>query len=224
MTPAIVLLSGGLDSATVLAIAQSQGFEPIALSFRYGQRHAIEIDAARRIAAARNVREHHIVDIDLRSIGGSSLTADIAVPKNRSSAEIAADLRIPSTYVPARNTIFMSFALAWAEVRGAVDIFVGINAIDYSGYPDCRQVFYEAYQNVVELGTRPETTIAIITPVSQMSKGDIVEAGIRLAAPLHLTWSCYKSESVACGRCDSCALRLRGFHKAGATDPIPYQE
>ncbi len=224
MNPAIVLLSGGLDSATVLAIAQSQGFEPIALSFRYGQRHAIEIDAACKIAAARGVSEHHIVDIDLRSIGGSALTADIAVPKNRSSAEIASDRHIPSTYVPARNTIFLSFALAWAEVRGAADIFVGINAIDYSGYPDCRPDYLAAFETLARLATRAGVegcSLKIHAPLMQLSKPEIIRRGLSLGVDYGLTTSCYDPSAMGgpCMACDSCRLRQDAFAAVGMPDP-----
>lgn len=224
MNPAIVLLSGGLDSATVLAIAQSRGFRPIALSFRYGQRHVIEIDAARRIAAAQNAHEHHIVDIDLRSVGGSSLTADIAVPKNRSSMEIAADRAIPSTYVPARNTIFLSFALAWAEVRGAADIFVGINAIDYSGYPDCRPDYLAAFEALARLATRAGVEgrpLQIHAPLMQLSKPEIIRRGLSLGVDYALTTSCYDPSPTGrpCLACDSCRLRQDAFAAVGITDP-----
>lgn len=224
MNPAIVLLSGGLDSATVLAIAQSRGFQPIALSFRYGQRHVIEIDAARRIAAAQNAHEHHIVDIDLRSVGGSSLTADIAVPKNRSSMEIAADRAIPSTYVPARNTIFLSFALAWAEVRGAADIFVGINAIDYSGYPDCRPDYLAAFEALARLATRAGVEgrpLQIHAPLMQLSKPEIIRRGLSLGVDYALTTSCYDPSPTGrpCLACDSCRLRQDAFAAVGISDP-----
>lgn len=224
MNPAIVLLSGGLDSATVLAIAQSRGFRPIALSFRYGQRHVIEIDAARRIAAAQNAHEHHIVDIDLRSVGGSSLTADIAVPKNRSSMEIAADRAIPSTYVPARNTIFLSFALAWAEVRGAADIFVGINAIDYSGYPDCRPDYLAAFEALARLATRAGVEgrpLQIHAPLMQLSKPEIIRRGLSLGVDYALTTSCYDPSPTGrpCLACDSCRLRQDAFAAVGISDP-----
>jgi 7-cyano-7-deazaguanine synthase len=232
--PAIVLLSGGLDSTTVLAIAASTGYQPYALSFRYGQRHSIELDAARRVAAAHNVKRHVIADIDLRAFGGSALTSDIEVPKHDLATDLADD-GVPVTYVPARNTIFLSFALAYAETVDASDIFIGVNALDYSGYPDCRPEYIAAYENMANLATRAgiegaRTTIQ--TPLISMSKAEIIRTGLDLGVDYSITWSCYDpaAEStacgqvtVACGRCDSCLLRLKGFSEAGAEDPVPYQ-
>ena len=227
--PAVVLLSGGLDSTTVLAIARSEGFSVHALSFRYGQRHAAEIDAARRIAARMGVTRHHIVDIDLKQFGGSALTADIPVPKDRdlsSSENTASD--IPITYVPARNTIFLSHALALAEVVGASEIFIGVNALDYSGYPDCRPEYIAAFQQMANLATRAgvegRTQITIRTPLIALTKAGIVRLGTSLGVDYSDTTSCYDpgSGGEACGRCDACQLRLKGFSEAGLEDPIRY--
>ena len=215
MKRAVVLVSGGMDSAVTLALAREQGFACHALSVDYGQRHLSELAAADRVSRLIGAVEHKTVHVDLRSIGGSALTADIDVPAAGSAG-------IPVTYVPARNTIMLSVALGWAEVLGAGDIWCGVNAVDYSGYPDCRPEFYDAFQNVIDTGTKPETQITIRTPVIAMRKSEIVRKGIELEAPLHLTWSCYKDSELACGNCDSCALRLRAFREAGATDPIPY--
>jgi 7-cyano-7-deazaguanine synthase len=223
---AVVLLSGGVDSATTLALAKADGFEPYALTFRYGQRHGLEIEAARRVAAQLGVADHVVLDIDLRAFGSSALTDDIAVPKNRTNEEIASG--IPVTYVPARNTIFLSFALGWAEVLGAFDIFIGVNAIDYSGYPDCRQDYIVAFQRMADLATRAGVEegrqIRIHTPLIQMAKHEIVRAGISLGVDYSLTMSCYDPtpDGVACGRCDACRLRLRGFTAAGVGDPVRY--
>ena len=222
--PAIVLLSGGLDSATVLALAQSQGFAPLALSFRYGQRHAIELEAAASVAAAAGVREHLIVDIDLRVLGGSALTADLAVPKDREP--IAGD-EIPITYVPARNTIFLSYALALAEVRDARDVFIGVNAVDYSGYPDCRPEYIAAFERMAALATRAGVTgrpVRIHTPLMHLTKDAIIARGLELGVDYGLTRSCYDPDQVgrACGHCDSCRLRLAAFAKLGRDDPAPY--
>ena len=224
--PAIVLLSGGLDSATVLALAQSQGFAPLALSFRYGQRHAIELEAAASVAAAAGVREHLIVDIDLRVLGGSALTADLAVPKDR---EPAAEGEIPITYVPARNTIFLSYALALAEVRDARDVFIGVNAVDYSGYPDCRPEYIAAFERMAALATRAGVTgrpVRIHTPLMHLTKDAIIARGLELGVDYGLTRSCYDPDEVgrACGHCDSCLLRLAAFAKLGRDDPAPYVE
>lgn len=228
----MVLLSGGLDSTTCLAIAVDQGFSPVALSFRYGQRHAVELDAAAAIAAAAGV-EHVVVDIDLRAFGSSALTADIEVPKHDSVAAID-DTAIPVTYVPARNTIFLSFALALAEVRGARDLFIGVNAVDYSGYPDCRPEFIDAFAALANLATRAgvepgpgEGPITVHTPLVDLTKGEIVRRALELGVDLGRTTSCYDPVPTshgwaACGRCDSCLLRRKGFADAGATDPIPY--
>ena len=224
--PAVVLLSGGLDSATALAIARSEGFDPAAISFRYGQRHAIELDAARAVAASQLVRRHIIVDIDLAQFGGSALTADIAVPKKTSAEDIGSD--IPVTYVPARNTVFLSLALAWAEALGTGDIFLGVNALDYSGYPDCRPEYIAAFERMANLATKGgvEKTIpvAIHTPLISLTKGQIIRRGLDLGVDYSLTRSCYDPDSsgIACGRCDSCLLRLKGFAENGVKDPIAY--
>ena len=225
-TPAVVLLSGGLDSTTVLAIAKNQGYAPYALSFRYGQRHVVELDAARRVAAMQGVERHVIADIDLRVFGGSSLTSDLAVPKHDTAEELTDE--IPSTYVPARNTIFLSFALAYAETVGAYDIFIGVNALDYSGYPDCRPEYIEAFQNMANLATKAGVNgqrLTIHTPLISMTKAQIVTAGLELGVDYSLTSSCYDPDSTGhpCGRCDSCLLRLKGFAEAGQTDPLTYQ-
>lgn len=225
---AVVLLSGGLDSATVAAIAMKRGFEVRALTFRYGQRHGIEIDAAKRVVAAMRIGEHKILDIDLRPFGGSALTGDIAVPKDRSVEDMAGD--IPVTYVPARNTIFLSLALAWAEVLGAVDIFIGVNALDYSGYPDCRPEFIRAFETLANLATKAGVTgdrpLSIHTPLIELGKGEIIARGLDLGVDYGLTISCYDPAAggAACGRCDSCLLRLKGFKDAGITDPGRYAQ
>jgi 7-cyano-7-deazaguanine synthase len=223
---AVVLLSGGLDSATALAIAAGEGFEPYALTFRYGQRHDREIEAARRVAKAAGVARHVVTEIDLRLFGGSALTADLDVPKDRSEREMASG--IPVTYVPARNTIFLSFALAWAEVLGATDIFLGVNALDYSGYPDCRPEYLQAYQRMADLATKAgvegKQRLTIHAPLLSSSKAQIIRRGMDLGVDYGLTWSCYDptAEGLACGRCDSCRLRLKGFTEAGVDDPIRY--
>ena len=225
---AVVLLSGGIDSATTLAIAQNMGFDIGALSFRYGQRHVVELEAAARIVRSRNVVEHLIIDIDLRKIGGSALTADIAVPKSRSAEQMGKD--IPVTYVPARNTIFLSYALAWAEVIGAFDIFIGVNALDYSGYPDCRPEYITAYEKMANLATKTGVEggqkFKIYTPLIQMSKSQIIQKGIELDVDYSLTHSCYDPSALgeACGECDSCLLRLKGFSDAGMKDPVRYKK
>lgn len=224
--PAVVLLSGGLDSTTVLAIAKDQGFEPYALSFRYGQRHAVELESARHVAAAFGVVRHVVADIDLRVFGGSALTADIEVPKHDDVADLSAE--IPSTYVPARNTIFLSFALAFAETVGAQDIFIGVNALDYSGYPDCRPEYIAAFQTMANLATKAGVAggcLTIHTPLIQMTKAEIVGTGASLGVDYGLTSSCYdpSTSGQPCGRCDSCLLRLKGFEEAGLTDPLVYQ-
>jgi 7-cyano-7-deazaguanine synthase len=224
--PAVVLLSGGLDSTTVLAVARREGFTPYAMTFRYGQRHSVEIDAARRVAAAQGVAQHVVVDIDLRQWGGSALTSDAEVPKDRDLADHASE--IPVTYVPARNTIFLSFALAWAEVLGAQAIFIGVNALDYSGYPDCRPEYVAAFETMANLATRAgvEGTgrITIHAPLQHLTKAGIVELGRQLGVDYSLTTSCYDPapDGTACGRCDACQLRLKGFEEAGARDPIAY--
>lgn len=223
---AVVLLSGGLDSTTTLAIAQNQGFNCFALSFRYGQRHLAELKCAERIASAMAVREHVIADIDLRRFGGSALTSDLAVPKGRDLAEMGHG--IPVTYVPARNTVFLSFALAWAEVLEASDIFIGVNALDYSGYPDCRPEYIEAYERMANLATRAgvegTTKIRIHTPLIALTKAQIVKEGRRLGVNYALTSTCYDPDAAgrACGRCDACQLRLKGFAENGLSDPAPY--
>jgi 7-cyano-7-deazaguanine synthase len=225
MKPAVVLLSGGIDSTTTLAIAIAEGYEAYALSFEYGQRHDIETDAARRIAHSLGAKEHRIAKIDLRVFGGSALTDDIGVPKKRSETEIAHG--IPVTYVPARNTIFLAYALAWAEVVSASDIFLGVNAIDYSGYPDCRPEFIEAFETLANLGTKTGVEgrrFQIHTPLIKLSKAEIICKAIELRVDLSLTHSCYdpSPEGLACGECDSCLLRLKGFLEAGIEDPIRY--
>lgn len=224
--PAVVLLSGGLDSTTVLAIAKSQDYDPYALSFRYGQRHAVELESAGRVAAAQGVRRHVIADIDLRVFGGSSLTSDIAVPKHDAADELSDE--IPSTYVPARNTIFLSFALAYAETVGAQDIFIGVNALDYSGYPDCRPEYIAAFQNMANLATKAGVEgqrLTIHTPLITLTKAEIIATGLALGVDYGLTSSCYDPDGSGnpCGHCDSCLLRLKGFAEAGHTDPLTYQ-
>lgn len=226
-TPGVVLLSGGLDSTTVLAIAKSRGFTPYALSFRYGQRHEVELTSARRVAEAQGVARHVVADIDLRVFGGSALTADIEVPKHDAVAELDEN-EIPSTYVPARNTIFLSFALAYAETVGAQDIFIGVNALDYSGYPDCRPEYIAAFQRMANLATKAGVGgagMTIHTPLSEMTKADIVRTGTALGVDYGLTSSCYDPSVTGqpCGRCDSCLLRLKGFEEAGLSDPLAYR-
>ncbi len=224
--PAVVLLSGGLDSATVLAVARRDGYVPHAMTFRYGQRHAVEIEAARRVAVAQGVTRHVVVDIDLRQWGGSALTGDLEVPKDRDVAQAVDE--IPVTYVPARNTIFLSFALAWAEVLGAEAIFLGVNALDYSGYPDCRPEYVAAFEQMANLATRAgvEGTrrLRIEAPLQHLTKRDIIALGRSLGVDYSLTTSCYDpgTDGSACGRCDACQLRLRGFAEAGVPDPIGY--
>jgi 7-cyano-7-deazaguanine synthase len=225
--PAIVLLSGGLDSATALAIAQDEGYTCHALSFRYGQRHSVELDAAQRLAARYGIAEHVVVDIDLRVFGGSALTADVDVPKGRDLD--ADDDEIPITYVPARNTIFLSFALAFAETRNAADVFIGVNALDYSGYPDCRPEYIAAYEKMANLATRAgvtgATTLQIHTPLIDLTKAEIIQRGLALGVDYGLTISCYDADDQgrACGACDSCQLRRKGFSEAGIPDPTSYQ-
>ena len=225
MKRAVVLLSGGIDSTTTLAIAITEGHEAYALSFDYGQRHQIEIEAARRVANSLGAKEHRVAKIDLRIFGGSALTDDVDVPKQRSEAEIAHG--IPVTYVPARNTIFLAYALAWTEVIPAADIFLGINAIDYSGYPDCRPEFIEAFESLANLGTKAGAEgrrFQIHTPLIKFSKSEIIRKAVELRVDLSLTHSCYdpSPEALACGECDSCLLRLKGFREAGLKDPIRY--
>ena len=224
---AVVLLSGGVDSTTTAAIALADGFEVYAQTFEYGQRHRIEIDRARLVGQRLGVREHVVVTIDLRAFGGSALTTDMPVPKHRAVDEIGGN--IPVTYVPARNTIFLSFALAWAEVLGSHDIFMGVNALDYSGYPDCRPEYIAAYQRMADLATRvgveggPRLTIH--TPLIALTKAEIIQRGLALGVDYRLTTSCYDPSptGVACGACDSCLLRLKGFSASGVADPIPYR-
>mgnify|MGYP002628216426 CR=1 FL=1 len=225
MKRAVCLLSGGLDSTTSLGIAQEQGFEVYALSFRYGQRHTIELDKAADFARARSVKQHVILDIDLRRFGGSALTDDIAIPKTGDEATIGLD--IPVTYVPARNTIFLSFAMGWAEVLGARDVFVGVNAQDYSGYPDCRPAFLEAFENLAQVATKVGVTEAgqalkIHAPLIAMSKADIVQRGIALGIDFGETSSCYDPDDHGkpCLQCDACVLRAKGFRQAGVSDPL----
>jgi 7-cyano-7-deazaguanine synthase len=225
--PAVVLLSGGLDSTTVLAVAQREGWQVHALTFRYGQRHALEIDRARAIASAAHVSRHIVVDIDLAMFGGSALTSDtIAVPKDRPASAMASG--IPVTYVPARNTVFLSFALAWAETIGATDIFIGVNALDYSGYPDCRPEFIEAFETLAnlatKLGTQGGERFRVHAPLMRLHKHEIIALGTKLGVDYGKTTSCYDPDSsgAACGRCDACQLRRAGFEQAGVPDPTRY--
>jgi 7-cyano-7-deazaguanine synthase len=223
---AVVLLSGGLDSATVLAIARSEGFELYALSFSYGQRHVWELEAANQVAASIGVALHRVAQIDLRVFGGSALTDDIAVPKGRDASEMSHG--IPVTYVPARNTIFLSFALAWAEVLGASDVFIGVNALDYSGYPDCRPEFIEAFEKMANLATRAgvegRQSLKIHTPLIALTKAQIIAKGLELGVDYGLTSSCYdpSQSGEPCGQCDSCLLRQKGFGEIGIADPLKY--
>jgi 7-cyano-7-deazaguanine synthase len=224
--PAVVLLSGGLDSATMLAIARSEGFVCHALSFRYGQRHVVELAAAVQVANRVGAASHRVVEIDLGQFGGSALTSDLPVPKKASADEIGGD--IPITYVPARNTIFLSFALALAEISGSSDIFIGVNALDYSGYPDCRPEYIAAFERMSNLATKAAVeerqALKIHTPLIQLTKGEIIRRGMDLGVDYSLTSSCYDpdAEGRACGHCDSCLLRLKGFAENGVRDPIPY--
>ena len=221
-------MSGGLDSSTVLAVAKRDGFAPYALTFRYGQRHEIEVDAARRVAAAQNVSKHLVLDIGLGELGGSALTSDIAVPKDRDFENGTED--IPVTYVPARNTIFLSYALAWAETLDAGDIHIGVNAQDYSGYPDCRPEYIRAYERMANLATKAAVegrqALRIHTPLMTLSKRQIIELGISLGVDYALTTSCYDPtpQGQACGRCDACQLRRKGFAEAGVVDPTEYAD
>ena len=224
---AVVLLSGGMDSTTVAAIALSRGFDVHALTFRYGQRHKAEIEAARQVAQRLGLRRHEVLDIDLRAFGGSALTSDLAVPKDRPLDEMGHS--IPSTYVPARNTIFLAFALGWSEVLGASDIFLGANALDYSGYPDCRPEFIQAFQAMANLATRAGVEggrkLTIHAPLIALSKREIIEHGLAIGVDYGITRTCYdpSPQGSACGRCDACLLRLKGFREAGLEDPAPYQ-
>ena len=229
MTPpkAVVLVSGGMDSATAGAVAREQGFELYALSFSYGQRHAAELDAAKQVAEWLGVRRHVVLEIDLRALGGSALTGDLQVPKDTPLEQIGNS--IPATYVPARNTIFLSFAMGWAEVLEATDIFIGANALDYSGYPDCRPEYLEAFERMANLATRAGVEgrrLRIHTPLIALTKAEIVKLGQRLGVDYGLTWSCYDptSQGTPCGRCDACLLREKGFREAGTEDPAPQRE
>ena len=228
MKKAVILLSGGLDSATCLAIAIDSGFSPYALSFRYGQRHEFELDSAKAVSKSMGVEEHVILDIDLRAFGGSALTDDIEVPKDRDEANIANE--IPVTYVPARNTIFLSFGLAYAETLGANDIFIGVNALDYSGYPDCRPQYIASFQHMANLATKAgvegDSPINICTPLIDLTKSDIIKTGLNLNVDYGLTHSCYdpNQNGYSCGHCDACNLRIRGFEKIGLSDPLKYSD
>jgi len=224
--PAVVLLSGGLDSTTTLAVAVDRGFSPFALTVRYGQLHRVEVDAARTVARALRVRRHLVLDLDLRAIGGSALTDDVAVPKDRSYDEIGQG--IPVTYVPARNTILLSLALAWAETLGATDLFVGVSSVDYSGYPDCRPEFVRAFEDLANEATRlgvQGARFKVHAPLMDLDKSQTIELGLSLGVDYGLTWTCYDPapSGRACGRCDSCRLRLGGFARLGRADPLPYE-
>jgi 7-cyano-7-deazaguanine synthase len=226
MAKAVILLSGGLDSSVTLAIAKEEGYELYPLSFDYGQRHAKELESAKKIAEYYKVRGHKAMKIDLTQIGGSALTdTSISVPEKKKEEEIGKD--IPVTYVPARNTILLSLAVGYAEVISADAVFIGANALDYSGYPDCRPEYLEAFQKVIQLGTKMGSegkTLEIKYPLINMTKAQIVEEGARLKVPFHLTWSCYKGGKLACGKCDSCLLRLKGFRGTNIKDPIQYEK
>jgi len=223
---AVVLSSGGIDSTTAMAIAKHEGYKIYSLSFFYGQRHAFELEAAQKVANAIGITEHHVINIDLKKIGGSSLTDDIDVPKDRDEQKMIRE--IPVTYVPARNSIFLSFALAWAEVLKSSDIFIGVNAIDYSGYPDCRPEYVDAFERMANLATKAgvegDIKIRIRTPLIRLTKAEIILKGIELGVDYALTHSCYdpSPQGLACGRCDSCFLRRKGFKEAGVTDPTRY--
>ncbi|MEW6429945.1 MAG: 7-cyano-7-deazaguanine synthase QueC [Myxococcota bacterium] len=227
MKKAVVLLSGGLDSATCLGLAKARGYEPVCLSVAYGQRHAVELDQAKVVAKAAGVTDHRVVTLDLRAIGGSALTADVAVPKHDDVSQLGAG--IPVTYVPARNTIFLGLALGLAEVVGARDIFIGVNAVDYSGYPDCRPEFIHAFEKLAAVATKAGVEgqpFTIHAPLSGMTKADIIRAGVAAGVDYSLTHSCYDpaTDGRACGRCDSCLLRRKGFEDAGVADPTRYVE
>ncbi|MCP3141758.1 7-cyano-7-deazaguanine synthase QueC [Pyxidicoccus xibeiensis] len=224
---AVVLISGGLDSTTCLAMAKAKGFEPVGLAVAYGQRHAVELEQARKVTAAMGVKDFRIVSIDLRQVGGSALTADIEVPKDRPADEMSHG--IPVTYVPARNALFLSLALGLAEVVGATDIYIGVNAVDYSGYPDCRPEFIRSFEAMANLATKAGVEGARFTvhaPLSGLTKADIIREGVKLGVDYGLTHSCYDPDSQgrACGRCDSCVLRKKGFEEAGVPDPTRYTE
>ncbi len=228
MKKAVVLSSGGIDSTTVLAIAKEAGFDPYILSFSYGQRHSHELKAAARVAAFFKIKNRLVMDIDLARFGGSALTDNIAVPKTMGEGPLPATQQIPVTYVPARNTVFLSFALAWAEVIGAWDIFIGVNAVDYSGYPDCRPEFISAFETMANLATKAGVEghgkIRIQTPLIHLTKADIIRRGVSLGVDYSLTHSCYdpSQQGLACGRCDSCIIRRKGFEAAGVQDPTVY--
>jgi len=223
---AIILSSGGIDSTTAMAMAKSEGYEIYSLSFFYGQRHSLELDAARKVAVMLGAKEHLVINIDLRAFGGSALTDDAEVPKGRNETDM--QRCIPVTYVPARNTIFLSYALAWAEVLDVSDIFIGVTAVDYSGYPDCRPEYIEAFETMANLATKAavegKTRVKITTPLIAMSKADIIRRGIELGVDYRITHSCYdpSPDGKACGRCDSCLLRKKGFTGAGIPDPTIY--
>lgn len=224
MKKAVVLYSGGLDSTTCMAIARDEGFEPYALSFSYGQRHSVELEKARQYAPLIGAKEHMVIDVDMRQMGGSALTADIDVPKDGASPDA-----IPVTYVPARNTIFLSFALGWAEVLGASDIYIGVNALDYSGYPDCRPAFVAAFEQMANLATKAGVEgqpYKIHAPLIDLTKAQIIQKGLALGVDYGLTHSCYDPtpEGLSCGHCDSCLLRLKGFADAGTKDPVAYAD
>lgn len=228
--PAVVLLSGGLDSTTTLAVARRDGFVPHALTVSYGQRAQVELAAARRVAAALGAAEHKVLTLDLRAFGGSALTSDVAVPKDRDEGEIGSG--IPVTYVPARNTILLSLALAWAEVLGAVDLFLGVSSVDFSGYPDCRPAFVEAFETLANVATRQGTEgarIRVHAPLLHLDKADTIRLGLSLGVDYGLTWTCYDPQAgsagrapLACGRCDACQLRLAAFARVGRADPVAY--
>ena len=222
---AVVLSSGGIDSSTAMAVASDEGYEIYSLSFRYGQRHAVELGAASRVAEAMGAKEHLVMEINLGVFGGSALTADIDVPKGGKAADSG---EIPVTYVPARNTVFLSYALAWAEVLEAFDIFIGVTAVDYSGYPDCRPEYIEAFEKMANLATKAAIEgkkIRIRAPLINLSKADIIKLGVRLGVDYSLTHSCYDPapDGAACGECDTCLLRLKGFREAGTRDPVRYK-
>ena len=226
MRRAVVLLSGGLDSAVTLAVARDDGYETYALTLLYGQKHSREVQSARELARALGAKEHMVLEIPLGELGGSSLTDEgLEIPKGRDLETITAE--IPSTYVPARNTVLLAFALSWAEILGAEAVYIGANTVDFSGYPDCRPEFYEAFQRVADLGTKSGVEgrkIEIRYPLIRLSKAEIVRRGAELGVPFELTWSCYAGGERACGKCDSCQLRLRGFEEAGLKDPLEYEE